>query len=181
MIRQIAMIRLQTDEKEWNNPNGKYQKEHEAIDNLWNWLAATADSGASMAKVPKAGNWQQFDLNTKETRRIKISWEGTNLLVQSGKKIYTGSPGINPTEVVVTFTLKTPEEAKVIQGPIPQKVLLQAIAQHDLSCTYTMKVISPELLEGELDGFFQVQWEPGTLKLKTFRREAPHKMRWRAL
>jgi len=181
MIRQIAMIRQQTDDKEWNNPDGKYQKEHQAIDKLWNWLAGTTNPDASLTKVPKAGKWQQFDLETKETRPITISWEGTTLKVRMGKKTYTGTPGINPSEIVVTHTMKTPKDVRVIQGPIPQKVLLQAIAEHDLSCTITMKVINPELLEGESDGFFQVQWESGNLKLRTFRREGPHRVRWRAL
>jgi hypothetical protein len=181
LIRQIAMIRLDTDEKEWNNPNGKYQKEHQAIDNLWKWLAATKDQGASGTKVPKAGNWQEIDLDTKETRPIKVSWDGVTLKVQVGKKTYTGTPGLNPTEIEVTHTLKTPAEARIIQGPIPQKVLLQAIAEHDMTCTYTMRVTSPVLLEGTTDSYFQLQWEPRTLKLRTFRREAPHRVQWRAL
>jgi hypothetical protein len=95
--------------------------------------------------------------------------------------MYQGTPGLEPNEIMVTHTIKTPEEVNIIQGPIPKRVLLQAIAKHDMTSTYIMKVISPVLLEGTNDGYFQVQWEPDTLKFRTFKREAPHRVQWRAL
>jgi hypothetical protein len=39
MIRLIMMIRQDSDDKEWNNPNGKYKDERQTLDNWGNMLA----------------------------------------------------------------------------------------------------------------------------------------------
>ena len=62
-IRQIAMIRSEVDDKEWNNPNGRYKDERQALDNLGNLLSGTI---TPFSGGLREGNWQETNLDTRK-------------------------------------------------------------------------------------------------------------------
>lgn len=177
MIKQISMTRSAENDTEWNKPDGKYKDERKAIDNLWNMLSGP---DALAALTPKGGNWQETNLDTKKTRTIKLTWEGDTVKAIVGNQTYV-SQAVSPGKLDLVHYVKSPEDIVVITNPVPRKVLEQAIATYDLTATYTLQVKSPTLMEGTYDGDFFVQWEGKTLKLRTFQREGPKRVQWRAL
>jgi hypothetical protein len=180
MLRQITMIRRATDEKEWDKPDGKYKDEREALDYLWNALSGTKSPGPAPAKIPQAGDWQETNLVTKKTRPVKLVWDGQTLKATIGPRTFVGQ-AVNADSVELSHEITSPDDATVITGPIPRKVMAQAIAKNHLTYTYKLKATSATLLEGTYDGTFSIQWERGTLKLRKLEREAPQKVRWEAV
>lgn len=177
MIKQISMTRSAENDTEWNKRDGKYKDEREAIDNLWNMLSG---QDPLAALIPKGGNWQETNLDTKKTRTIKLTWDGDTAQATVGNQTFVGQ-AVRPGNLDLIHYVKSPEDITVLTNPVPRKVLEQAIAAYDLTAKYKLQVKSPTLMEGTYDGDFFVQWEGKTLKLRTLQREGPKRVQWRAL
>jgi len=178
MIRQITMIRKATAGKEWENPDGRFKGERQALDNLWNLLSGTI---TPFTVKLQEGTWQETNLDTKKTRTIRLFSDGQVMKATIGKRTYVAQAGTDPTILTFTCVIKTPEDVTVIEGPIPRQVLLSAIKDKPLTFVYWMERRSPTFLVGTVKGGFFIQWDAKTMEVKTLKNDPNERVEWRAV
>lgn len=175
---QLTRIRRDTAEKEWDNPEGRFKDERQAMDNLWNLLSGTTNP---FSVNLQAGTWEETNIDTGKTRMIKLSREGTTMKATIGKRTYVAKAGADPTNLTFTCAVKTPEDVNVIEGPIPRQVLLNAIKMEPLTYVYWMERRSATLLVGTVKGSYFIQWDPQTMDVKTLKNDPNQRVEWRAV